>query len=203
MPSSSTNSVKVGQFSIETTIVPMKKANQDHSATIVTAADLPKVMIWDGIVVDRGEIGRIYTADCVPFVLVGEHQALAIHISRKNIVDMFDTIRTFLPTVKPTSAYVGPHICARHFTFSHVGKELESLKQSAPGMVRALDNGLTHVDLAAGIRGFLRGIYISPLATFFDSRCTYETKELPSYRRCFDTGEPWTESLCTTVSSLE
>lgn len=203
MPWLSTGCVNIGQFAIETEIVPMKKANQDHSATIVTTAEMGTTPVWDGLVIGRSEVGRIFSADCVPLVLIGKHKAIAVHISRKNILGMLVSIRTLLPQLSPAFAYIGPHICGDHFTFSTVGAELEALRRGAYPIVKKDSRGVIHVDLAAGVNRFLREIGISSAAVFSDSRCTYETTSLPSYRRCYDTGAAWTETLCTTVSSFE
>lgn len=139
----------------------------------------------------------VYTADCLPLILIGEEVAVALHVSRKTILQR-QLEQAAEVMGKILLAYVGPHICADHFTFSYVGDELRQLQQQYPDACYINKTGLVSVSLLTIVRGFLEA-HIASSAMHIDQRCTWEDRGLPSYRRSLECNETYRDHIFTLV----
>lgn len=171
-------------------------SKQTHSPNITDTKTCDSgITEADGIVTD-GPAVSINTADCVPLILMTETEALALHISRKNILkNILNNAAQKIPTQKITSIFIGPHICPKHFFFEHEGKEIKEFKKKFPNAWHTSNAG-THLNLKTALQTYFSEWKLDPKIITEDNRCTFESPELVSYRR----GDNPKPGIITTVS---
>lgn len=175
-----------------------KTARQVHGSTIISADGSGPA---DGIFITNpnNEVG-IKTADCMPLVLLGEGSALALHVSRKTLVaGILDQVPKYIQPNEIKKIYIGPHICAEHFTFEWEGQGIANFRRQFPQAVTKKD-GVLHLSLLKAVRQYFNSWGIAPTMEE-DGRCTFEDQGLPSYKRWLLQGKPGElEQLITLVS---
>lgn len=160
-------------------------AKQVHGKTIIAVPDcVPQITQADGLIGVRGDVPfGIRTADCMPLILITDSRVLALHMSRKTLVaGILDEVVQQLDNEKIKSAYIGPHICEQCFSFLYEGEEIQNFAQLFPYAVQR-KNGIVHLSLLNVITRFLESRAVSLHDIIRDTRCTFETAELCSYRR--------------------
>lgn len=156
---------------------------QAHGSTLAQAQDLVSGCEADGVVIDRHTKNRvgIYTADCLPLVLLTPEVALLIHLSRHSLLaGIMQRAAEEIDVSMIQAVYFGPHICPTHFSFAYEGLEVVKFTKEFPAAVYQ-DAAGTHLSLALAVQHFLTAWGVNITVTS-DGRCTYETT-LPSYRR--------------------
>ncbi|MEX1997094.1 MAG: polyphenol oxidase family protein [Candidatus Andersenbacteria bacterium] len=124
----------------------------------------------------------ILSADCLPLILASPMGVLALHVSRKSlIVEQLERVVQFLPPTTITGVFIGPHICAQHFTFQNLGEEIEKFHQLFPYAWEQTD--CVRISLQKVVMHYLKQWQVAPKIIFSDPRCTYENVSLYSYRR--------------------
>lgn len=160
---------------------PVSLARQVHGNMIVHATSCEHAVIQaDGVTGTQfdGAFG-VHTADCLPLVVITDTQAAVLHISRHTLVaGILDTLTELLGKEPIRTAYIGQHICENCFVFEEKGEGIAQFEKLFPYAVKHNSSG-THLSLRSVILHYLKDI---PSITE-DSRCTFETQELPSYRR--------------------
>jgi polyphenol oxidase len=167
-------------------------ASQVHKGEVVDVEDVThRVTQADGIVTSQGSkpIG-IYTADCLPLVLVADTKTVAIHVSRKTLVaEILNSAIHVLGSEVVHIAFLGPHACSNHLSYEYAGEELIELERKFPESV-SKNESMTHVSLRAPVLKFLKREYGEKLEIVEDGRCTVEDENLFSWRRHFGSGQP-------------
>lgn len=167
--------------------------SQKHGATIVEADNVESdTTPADGIIVrEGGEPGGVYTADCLPLVLVAERFAVALHVSRKSlVVGILESAREVFKGEKPTHIFIGPHACVEHLTYEYNGDEIKALRQKFPQAVLTR-NGLTYISIEEVVLSFLKNWFFDIPDIMQDGRCTVENPDLFSWRRHSAEGKPF------------
>jgi YfiH family protein len=176
----------------------LRWCDQVHGTQIATVRgsindELACVGRFDGIV--TGDIGvglMVWTADCVPVLLVGPRVVAAVHVGWRGaaagiVPSAVATILTeFAIPAARLVAFLGPAVSARHY---RVG----------PEVVEALGtHGMPESAWLRGDRVDLRGFLAEQLASLGVRRvdrigpCTAATPKLASYRRDGDAaGRQW------------
>lgn len=178
----------VGNFRVVVTSDEVTEAvflSQKHGAAIVEAdVAEPHATQADGIIVkEGGKPGGIYTADCMPLVLVAKSFAVALHVSRKSLVaGILESAREVFKHEKPFRIFIGPHACGKHLTYEYMGDEIKALAEKFPEAVTTKGD-LTHVSTEAAVMSFLHNWLQDMPEVIRDGRCTIENMDLPSYRR--------------------
>ena len=143
----------------------------------------------------------IRTADCLPLTLITDEVACALHVSRKSLVaGLLDAVDTFIDVKKIRQIHIGPHICAEHFVFEHIGDEVGQFAVRFPSACQTSTTGL-HLSLMTVVNEYFRKWKIYDHASIRDDRCTLETLELPSYRRSRREGTSLDDHVATIVWS--
>lgn len=169
----------------DTSDSPVTTVKQVHGKEIITAQNcVANITRADGIIGVRGDAPfGIRTADCMPLVLFTDLRVLALHISRKTLVaGILGEVVQQLGNEKVRNAYIGPHICEQCFSFSYESEEIQKFAQLFPYAVQR-KNGIVHLSLLKVITRFLERRAVLPHDIIKDTRCTFETAELCSYRR--------------------
>lgn len=158
---------------------------QMHGNQIVSSLQLQAAHLQaDGVFIGGGmPTGGIVTADCLPLVLFGEKEALLLHISRKTLVaGILDSAKQYLKDFSVTDIYIGPHICPQHLSYKGQGPEIMRFAELFPTAIKKQTSGWS-LSLRDAVRGFLNELGVSKIRIQEDGRCTFETPDLPSYRR--------------------
>lgn len=137
----------------------------------------------DGILTTvDGPPAAIYTADCLPLVIVSKQRALALHVSRKSLIKgLLDKASDLIGPACIERVYVGPHICADHFTFESDGPEIKTFKLLYPTAAKSKD-GVWHLSLRQAVQAYL-DLWGVPDHKIIDANdCNFESLA-PSYRR--------------------
>ncbi len=125
----------------------------------------------------------VYTADCLPLILTTDTKAFAIHISRHTLTaGILEELTKSIGSEKLRNAYIGPHICEQCFVFEEKGPEIIAFEKLFPEAV-SVDSFGTHISLISVIKKYLTTNNLHETAIHQDTRCTFETPKLPSYRR--------------------
>lgn len=158
---------------------------QVHDSVIVSADECVSHQTRaDGIYTDSKvkPIG-ISTADCLPFALLADTKALALHVSRKTLIrGLVENIPAVMKPEEISQIYIGPHICEEHFTFEYIGDELKEFMEKFPESVMQ-KNGKIHVSLDNAVQKYIETWNLEHVPIYRDPRCTFEDTFLPSYRR--------------------
>lgn len=160
-------------------------AHQVHGDKIVYGGGDYIKQSADGLWINSPDESAIAvrTADCLPLALVTDSMGIALHVSRKSLArGLLIRSAEILGGREVIGAYLGPHICEKHFYFEEIGEELDRLIDLYPRGTTYV-NGRTHVSLRKIVRLWLGEIGVSPDGVVEDFRCTYEQLDLPSYRR--------------------
>lgn len=160
-----------------------------HGGHILSADDEGSGIEADGILTQgKSEWIGVVTADCLPLVLVTPETALALHVSRKTLVrGLLDAVPTVLPVAEITNVWIGPHICAEHFTFDWAGEDIVAFQQRWPEAVRE-EKAKLYLSLRDAVQQYLTDWGVPAAVVQEDGRCTFETLDLPSYRRALARG---------------
>ena len=180
----------------------VRRVKQVHGNTIVWAEDITPETAADGIVARTGfpDPFLIRTADCLPLVLTTPDTACALHVSRKSLVaGLLEQVPNYLNLAEIDTVYIGPHVCEEHFIFEKIGPEIEAFRQKFPFACRQSTAGL-HVSLKKVVEEYLKQWGVKKGMVSFDTRCTFEAAELPSYRRSLRDKQPLTDHITTIVA---
>ena len=178
---------------------------QVHGGNVVLAHEIknskPEA---DGIFLSRKtDTAAIYTADCLPLILMASDKALAVHVSRKTLIrGLLENVKNFIYPTKIMHIFIGPHICQKHFIFEYAGSEIMEFKIKFPEAVEERDNTIS-LSLQKALKTFLTTWGITDDQITKDERCTYETKELPSYKRWIENGKAGNSGHLTTSVSTK
>lgn len=180
--------------------------NQVHGGNIVKAEQaITDETEADGIFLTResGIIAGIKTADCAPVVIMTENKALALHVSRKTIVNgLLDNVMTYLEPKEIDYVYVGPHICEFHNSFAREEFMLRRFRLRF-GQATHWHRGIIYISLKTAFQYFFNEWEIHPNKIHYDGRCTYEMMALPSAKRDIESGRSGDIArLITTVRGL-
>ncbi|MDZ4344445.1 MAG: laccase domain-containing protein, partial [Candidatus Binatia bacterium] len=129
---------------------------QAHGNKIIVRQDIDSGSVGDGIIT-TGESAAIYTADCLPLVLLTKQMALILHVSRKSLVcGLLEKAAERIDGLPETdvAAYIGPHICRRHFEFAYLGEEAKRFTLKYPDSVYR-QNGSWYFSLRRAVGGYL------------------------------------------------
>lgn len=130
-----------------------------------------------------------YTADCLPLVLTTDTKAFAIHISRHTLTaGILEELTKSIGSEEIRNTYIGPHICQNCFVFEEKGEGILQFEKVFPHAVHEDASG-THISLISVIQKYLDEQGLDTSAIIQDNRCTFETLDLPSYRRWRAKGE--------------
>jgi copper oxidase (laccase) domain-containing protein len=167
-------------------------AEQVHCGEIVTASDIVigKTKA-DGIFIDKQDIkAAVLTADCMPLVLTTNDSALVLHVSRKSLINgLLDKVDHFIEPENITGIYIGPHICAEHFTFPEAGEEIKKFQKMFPKAVAVKEN-IYHLSLRRAVNTYFKKWGIGDALIKEDGRCTFKEESLPSYKRWLGSTAP-------------
>jgi copper oxidase (laccase) domain-containing protein len=181
------------------------RVKQGHGSTIVGASEVKNSEILaDGISAsaDFEEPFMILTADCLPLVVVTDKAACALHVSRKTLIlGLLEGVPQFMKPPDITGVYIGPHVCAEHFVFETVGPEIAAFQKRWPLACTATEDGL-HLSLVKAVAEYLGAWGVTPERLTSDPRCTFETPDLPSYRRALRDQQPLTDQIATVVRTV-
>lgn len=181
------------------------KVKQAHGGDIARAERVDRATVADGIAAPLNFTSpfMIATADCLPLVIASDEVACALHVSRKSLIHgLLDHVPDFLVAPAITSAYIGPHICEEHFVFDWVGPDIKLFAQKFPAACRESKAGL-HLSLKKAVEIYLERWHVAPELVSVDPRCTWETEELPSYKRSLRDTQPLFDQLATIVTAVE
>jgi copper oxidase (laccase) domain-containing protein len=165
--------------------------NTAHSGKIMILKERVAPPEADGLIVhSQVDIPvAVATADCLPLVLVTPTTAAILHVSRKTTIrGVLDTLPHYFPIPDITGGYIGPFICPEHLIFEHLGDELAEFKNKFPSALNKSSNGL-HLNLGTVVAYYLEKWNVGDQIIQRDGRCTFETPELPSYRRWLTEGK--------------
>lgn len=181
------------------------QVRQTHGGRIVWASKQLSIHACaDGIAADR-EFSwpfMITTADCVPLVLTARTTVCAVHVSRKTVLSgLLHHVPEFIPPPLITDLWIGPHICAEHFVFARRGEEITAFQQAHAYACQETAAGLS-LSLEAVIDRYIEEWGVQEKTITRDNRCTYETPELPSYRRALRDNQPLSDQIATVVERL-
>ncbi len=169
-------------------------AGEIADAAIVGSRQLDE-NIYDGIITqDKGLILAIVTADCVPvFFYDPVHGAIGlIHSGREGCAKEIaaKAVAKMHETYGSNSAHIichlGPYISSRHHEVQE--KDLSGFydyftKEECQDIIEAKDNGRYNIDMGAAITASLLRAGLEPANIHDNHICTFENKELYSWRR--------------------
>ena len=165
--------------------------HQTHSATVLDAAEIPRIEDPEGDALVGGRAGivlAIRTADCLPVLLVdpvrrvvaAAHagwRGMAAGIVRNTVAEME---RRYASRPQDLEALLGPAIRVENY---EVGEEVAAAF-NADAVVRRSDWPRPHLDLPRAAKAQLALAGLSKERVFDTDLCTYANPELfPSYRR--------------------
>lgn len=134
----------------------------------------------DGVITE-GSAAAIRTADCLPLILIGTTSALALHVSRKTLIQgQLETLPKHFDTTTIQTAWLGPHICEDHCVFEYQGEEITDFMEKFPNAYTPRTTGI-HLSLRKATTHYLREWGIASSDIFDTQICTYEN-DLPSWK---------------------
>lgn len=210
MTLAASSSTRLGRWKISTQVRGPRKGGetelgQVHGSQIVWAHEAGRNSVGDGLAV-RHDFPRsclIKTADCLPLVILSDSAACLLHVSRKSLLrGLLEQVPEYILPTDMKGAWIGPHICGKHFVFEYLGEEVGAFYAKYPwAAVRRRDGW--HLDLLAATRQYLRNWGLRDKNIRQDGRCTFEAAELPSYRRKLLGQETIVGGLATVVCLSE
>jgi copper oxidase (laccase) domain-containing protein len=179
------------------------KLRQVHGGQIVriTAHNMHDSHEGDGLVTQEPGITlSIYTADCLPLSITTSHEVGLFHVSRKTLIaGLLEKVPDVMDARDIQKIEVGPHICAEHFSFAVLGPDIQKFAAKFPTAVYGKDP--LHISLLAALTTYLEQWQVLKEKISVDNTCTYESLDLPSYRREFEKGNPTLkEQIITTIA---
>lgn len=165
--------------------------NQIHGKRVIAVdkSDVGKVIPdCDGLITNfPGLYLRISAADCIPVFLYDpiNNSIAAVHAGwrglDKNIIKSAVTLMIKKFSTNPKKLYVrlGPHICQKHY---EVGQSVAQKFSNYPGVLKK-QNMKIFLDLGKVAIKQLTNLGVPTRNIEFDGRCTFEEKDLASYRR--------------------
>lgn len=162
---------------------------QQHTAAIVTADQLlERNLVADGVYIDRENVSvGVRTADCMPLALLSKDSGLILHVSRHTLLKgILNEAVNFMNPSQIDHIWFGPHICAKHFTFSYVGDELKQFITMYPTAAQTNEK-TTSISLIDAVMHQISFWNIPKVQILNADICTYES-DLPSYKRWHDHG---------------
>lgn len=202
------SSTRVGRWKISTRLRRAGKGGetglvQVHGSQIVWAHEAARNSVGDGLAI-RHNFPRpclIATADCLPLVILSDSAACLLHISRKSLVrGLLEQVPKFILPADMNGAWIGPHICGKHFVFEYLGEEVSAFYAKYPWAAARRSDGW-HLDLLGVAMRYLNSWGLEDKNIKRDGRCTFEMVELPSYRRGLTQGQSTAEGIATVVES--
>ncbi len=174
------------------------KVQENHRQMTPGSQALGESNIYDGMITqDKGLILAIVTADCVPVFLHDPvHEAIGlVHSGRdgcaKEIVLQAVEKMQMEYGTNPADiiCHLGPYISPRHHEVQE--KDLQGFydnfaSQECQAIIEAKDNGRYNIDMGAAIRASLLRAGLMAENIHDDHICTFENKELYSWRRDHD-----------------
>jgi len=174
---------------------------QIHSGNIYSVEEAAVVIKeGDGLLLkEEGKAAGIKTADCAPVVIMTDEKAIALHVSRKSIVNgLMDNVLSFVSPTEITHVYIGPHICEYHFDFKDEDYMVRRFRSRFPRAAH-LHRGVMYLSLEKAIRYFLDEWQVHAQRIESDGRCTVEMLGLPSYKRWLSEGKEGEMGIMMTV----
>lgn len=157
----------------------------------------------EDFLITTGKAIGIRTADCLPLVLLGEKEAALVHVSRKTLVNgQLENLATQFPVSAVQKAWLGPHICSKHFVFEHEGPEIQKFKELFPNAVEETVRGLA-LNIEKVVVKYLEKWGISEEKIEQDTSCTFESEALSSYKRERGKNLPLKTHIYTTVRKAD
>jgi YfiH family protein len=168
--------------------LPLQFMEQVHGNTVASiGAEVIATPTADALVTQSSGIGlAVMVADCIPLLLSSSHSVAAVHVGRKGLMN-----KVALATVQQMrshgtsgiTAVVGPSICGQCYEVSQ--DVYDDVTSSFPlASARTRDGGLA-LNLSRALIDQLESIDITVID---EGRCTFEDRELYSYRRDGVTG---------------
>ncbi len=131
----------------------------------------------DGMVGSSDTPMAILTADCLPVLLLGEHEHAMVHAGWRGLHN--EILKSdLIKNIKPTYAFIGPFISAFHYEVQ------PDFKANFPQYPNAFSekNGKLYFDMNVVVRAQLNETY--PGIKIEESGlCTFSNETLHSYRR--------------------
>jgi len=149
---------------------------QIHSPIIISSDSIePDQLIEaDGIVGNDSKVKCIFTADCLPIIVLGSKGHAIIHAGWKGIRDriLFDSKLDF---IDPKEIIIGPHIHLDHYEVQ------EEFKKEFPQSKNFFEsNGKIYFDLTKEVMDQAK---LKNLKCTDTNICTFSNLEFHSYRR--------------------
>jgi len=129
----------------------------------------------------------VMVADCIPLILTSKHAVAAVHVGRKGLVNRitdktFEILREI--SDQEITATIGPAICGKCYEVSQ--EIFDEVVASHPTTASQTHSGTPALDLVAGLISDLKDLGVEKIDN--QSRCTFESEDLYSYRRSAVTG---------------
>lgn len=178
----------LGKWEVVTRIVPapisdVSFVNQVHGNAIAVINEYQSTRPPADAIYTTGNVTvGIITADCLPLVLVSDTAALAAHVSRASLTaGLLDNVSNYLNVQEINGVYFGPHICAKHLTYSYLGPQLKAFAKKFPNVLK--HDTEYSISLRTVVDQYLSAWGVATVQREEDGRCTFENKDLVSYRR--------------------
>ncbi|MBP9682050.1 MAG: polyphenol oxidase family protein [Bacteriovorax sp.] len=164
-------------------VFPLLKVKQTHSNIVLDEGHCQEA-IGDAIVGQSKTPMAILTADCLPILLLGESGHAFVHAGWKGL-DNHILKNELIQNIKPTYAFIGPHISRKHYEVQADFREHFPYPEAFHEQEGKLFFSLLKM---ACIQ--LETLY--PRITIEESgKCTFENEELYSFRRNKTTLRNW------------
>jgi copper oxidase (laccase) domain-containing protein len=142
--------------------------------------------VGDGVVVraSQRKVG-VYTADCLPLVMMTLQAAVVLHLSRKSLVrGIMEEVGSHVDTQEINRIYIGPHICGDHLTYEerYRDSDVYKFKRKFPEAVHE-KGGLWLLSVRQALWSYVVDWGITEENILADGRCTFEDLSLASRRR--------------------
>lgn len=147
-----------------------------------------KIPNCDGLITNDPDITLVVnTADCLPISIIDDKNNVIslVHAGWRGLENgiVINAINILLDKFKSNpnllKVSVGPHICEKHY---EVQNDVSSVFDSIPDAVND-KGGKLYLSLLTVLKYQLKNLGILESNISVDSRCTFEEKTLPSYRR--------------------
>ena len=159
------------------------EVNQTHSDIVVNSTDTVSNCEADGLITNSETIA-IRTADCLPICIVGKDDYSIVHAGWRGIQSKIVQSKK-IKEIKPTYAYIGPHIKVESFEVS------EDFRDNFPNSsnFQKRSNKL-YFNMQQEIIDQLKESYPN-IVIEASTTCTFKNSEYNSYRRNKTTIRNW------------
>lgn len=160
------------------------KVKQTHSDIVHNENSCHEIE-GDGMVGKSKTPMAILTADCLPVVLIGENGHAFVHAGWRGLHNKI-LANIKIADLKPFYAFVGPHICARHYEVQ------EDFRAQFPDYQSAFikKEGKLFFDMKTVVTNQLENLYPG-IKIEISELCTFEEPQLHSYRENKTTERNW------------